>query len=91
MSGPEVVIVAAARTAQGKLLGALSSLTAVDLGAAAIRGALAQGAIDPELVNAVIMGQVLQAGAGQNPARQSSIAAGIPWTVPAHTVNKLCL
>ena len=91
MSGSEVVIAAAARTPQGKLLGALSSLTAVDLGAAAIRGALSQGAIDPDLVDAVIMGQVLQAGAGQNPARQASIAGGIPWSVPAHTVNKLCL
>lgn len=91
MSAPEVVIAAAARTPQGKLMGALSSLSSVDLGAVAIRAALAQAQIDPERVDAVIMGQVLQAGVGQNPARQASIAAGIPWAVPTHTVNKVCL
>ncbi len=87
----DVVILAAARTPQGRINGQLSSLTAVDLGAHAIRAALAASGIDAADVEAVIMGQVLQAGAGQNPARQSSIGAGIGWNVPAVTVNKVCL
>lgn len=86
-----VVILAGARTPQGKLLGALSSQTAVDLGAHAIKNAVERSGVSPEDVNYVIMGQVIQAGAGQNPARQSAVQAGIPWNVPAETINKLCL
>ncbi|MFC5929032.1 acetyl-CoA C-acetyltransferase [Cryobacterium melibiosiphilum] len=91
MSATEVVILAGSRTPQGKVNGQLSSLTAVQLGAAAISGALARAGVSPDQVDFVLMGQVLQAGCGQNPARQSSIAAGIPWNVPAMTVNKVCL
>ncbi|CAL4859950.1 acetyl-CoA C-acetyltransferase [Microbacterium sp. MM2322] len=87
----EIVIVGAARTPQGKLKGALSSFTAPQLGAVAIRGALARGGVDPAAVDAVIMGQVLPAGSGQNPARQAALGAGIGWNVPASAVNKVCL
>ncbi|WP_449408119.1 acetyl-CoA C-acetyltransferase [Microbacterium maritypicum] len=90
-SAQDVVIVAAARTPQGRLKGQLSSFSAPELGAFAIRGALAQGAVDPGDVDAVIVGQVLAAGSGQNAARQASIGAGIGWDVPAHSVNKVCL
>jgi acetyl-CoA C-acetyltransferase len=85
------VIVAGARTPMGRLLGGLSSLSAVDLGAAAIRGALERAGIAPEQVDHVILGQVLQAGAKQGPARQAAVAGGIPMSVPAITINKLCL
>lgn len=91
MNRPDVVIVGAARTPQGKLMGQLSSLSAVQLGAAAIAAALGSSGITPANVDACIMGQVLTAGAGQNPARQSSVAAGIPLSAPAVTVNKVCL
>lgn len=91
MSHPEAVIIAGARTPFGRIAGNLAALTAVDLGTAAIRGALAKAGVSPDDVDAVIMGQVLQAGAGQNPAKQSAVAAGIPWRVPATTVNKVCL
>ncbi|KHL05481.1 acetyl-CoA C-acetyltransferase [Sinomonas humi] len=87
----EVVILSAARTPFGRLNGQLVGLTAVDLGAHAITAALARSGIGPDAVDAVIMGQVLQAGAGQNPARQSAIAAGIGWNVPCVTINKVCL
>lgn len=87
----DVVIVAAARTPQGRLKGQLAPLTAVQLGAAAIRGALERGGIPTEAVDAVLVGQVLQAGAGQNAARQAAIAAGIGWDVHAATINKVCL
>ncbi|GAA2198957.1 acetyl-CoA C-acetyltransferase [Sinomonas flava] len=87
----DVVIVGAARTPQGKLLGQLAALSAVELGGAAISGALGRAKVAPEDVDAVVMGQVLQGGAGQNPARQSAVAAGIPLTAPAATVNKVCL
>src|SRR5690554_497745 len=87
----DAVIVAAARTPQGRILGQLASLTAVDLGAIAIKGALERSGIDAAQVDSVIMGHVLQAGAGQNPARQASIAAGIGWNVPTVTINKVCL
>lgn len=87
----DVVIVAAARTPNGRLKGGLAEVSAVDLGAAAIRGALERGGIDPAAVDAVIMGNVLQAGLGQCPARQAAIAAGLGWHVPANTVNKVCL
>lgn len=87
----DVVIVGAVRTPQGRLKGQFASLSAVDLGAAAIAGALSQAGVAPERVETVLMGQVLQAGAGQNPARQSAIKAGIPWKVPTMTLNKVCL
>jgi acetyl-CoA C-acetyltransferase len=87
----DIVILAAARTPQGRLNGQLASFTAVELGAHAIKAALAASGVDADRVDAVIMGQVLQAGAGQNPARQSAIGAGIGWNVPAVTINKVCL
>ena len=85
------VIVAGARTPMGRLLGSLKDLSGSDLGAIAIRGALAKAGVSPELVQYVIMGQVLTAGAGQIPARQAAVAAGIPMGVPALTINKVCL
>jgi acetyl-CoA C-acetyltransferase len=88
---PGSVIVSSARTPIGKLSGALASMAATDLGAHAIRAALARGDVGAEQVDYVIMGQVLQAGAGQMPARQAAAKAGIPMTVPAMTVNKVCL
>jgi len=91
MTATDVVLLAGSRTPQGRVNGQLASLTAVNLGAAAITGALARAGIAPEQVDFVLMGQVLQAGCGQNPARQSSVAAGIPWNVPAMTLNKVCL
>ncbi|GEP46628.1 acetyl-CoA C-acetyltransferase [Microbacterium saccharophilum] len=91
MNTDDVVIVAAARTAQGRLKGQLASFTAPQLGGFAIAGALAQGGIPADAVDAVIMGQVLPAGSGQNPARQAAIAGGIGWDVPASSVNKVCL
>jgi acetyl-CoA C-acetyltransferase len=75
----------------GRLLGSLKDLSGSDLGAIAIRGALAKAGVGPELVQYVIMGQVLTAGAGQIPARQAAVAAGIPMRVPALTINKVCL
>jgi acetyl-CoA C-acetyltransferase len=87
----DVVILAAARTPQGRLNGQLASFTAVELGAHAIKAALTASGVDAGEVDAVIMGQVLQAGAGQNPARQSAIGAGIGWNVPTVTINKVCL
>lgn len=87
----DVVILAGARTPQGRLNGQLASFTAVELGAHAIKAAIAASGVDAGQVDAVIMGQVLQAGAGQNPARQSAIAAGIGWNVPTVTINKVCL
>lgn len=87
----DVVIVAAARTPQGRLKGQLASFTAPQLGAFAIRGALEKASIDPAAIDAVIVGQVLAAGSGQNAARQAAIGAGIGWDVPAHSVNKVCL
>lgn len=91
MSFPDVVIVAGARTPFGRIAGNLGTRTAVELGTVAIRGALEKAGVSPDDVDAVIMGQVLQAGAGQNPAKQSAVAAGIPWRVPAITLNKVCL
>ncbi|NUP03801.1 MAG: acetyl-CoA C-acetyltransferase [Nonomuraea sp.] len=85
------VIVAGARTPIGKLLGALSGLPAVELGGIAIKAALERAGVAPEAVQYVIMGQVLQAGAGQIPSRQAAVKAGIPMTVPSLTVNKVCL
>ena len=86
----DVVIVAATRTAVGSFQGSLANIPAVDLGAAVIRQLLAQTGLDPAQVDEVILGQVLTAGAGQNPARQASIKAGLPFAVPAMTLNKVC-
>lgn len=87
----DVVIVGGARTPQGRLLGQLATLTAVDLGAHAIGSALERSGVPAGEVGYVIMGQVLQAGCGQNPARQAAVAAGIGLDVPSETVNKVCL
>ena len=86
----DVVIVSAARTPVGSFLGALSSLPAHQLGKTAILGALGQAGVEAAEVDEVILGQVLQAGAGQGPARQASIAAGIPAESPAWSLNQLC-
>ena len=86
----DVVIVAATRTAVGSFQGALANIPAVDLGAAVIRQLLAQTGLDGAQVDEVILGQVLTAGAGQNPARQAAIKAGLPHAVPAMTLNKVC-
>jgi len=91
MSADDIVIVAAARTPQGRLKGQLAPFTAPQLGSFAIRDALEQGGVDPAEIDAVIVGQVLAAGSGQNAARQAAIGAGIGWNVPAHSVNKVCL
>jgi acetyl-CoA C-acetyltransferase len=85
------VIVAGARTPMGRLLGGLKDFSGSDLGAVAIKGALEKAGVSPEQVDYVIMGQVLQAGAGQIPARQAAAKAGIPMTVPALSINKVCL
>jgi acetyl-CoA C-acetyltransferase len=90
MAGREVVIVGAARTPIGSFLGSLAAVPAPRLGAAAIRAALERAGLEPSAVNEVIMGNVLQAGIGQAPARQAAIHAGIPETVPAWTLNKVC-
>ncbi|MEG3615703.1 acetyl-CoA C-acetyltransferase [Isoptericola haloaureus] len=87
----DVVVVSAARTPQGRLGGSLASLSAVQLGAVAARAALEQAGALAADVDTVVFGQVLQAGAGQNPARQTAVAAGVSMTVPAVTVNKVCL
>lgn len=86
----EVVIVSAVRTPIGSFLGALSTVPAPRLGAIAIKGALDKINLKPELIQEVIMGNVVQAGTGQAPARQAAIYAGIPDTVPCTTVNKVC-
>lgn len=90
MTGPSV-IVAGARTPVGKLLGAFKDFSGAQLGAVAIKGALERAGVRPDQVDYVIMGQVLTAGAGQIPARQAAVGAGIPMDVPALTVNKVCL
>ena len=86
----EVVIVAALRTAVGKFGGSLAKVPAVDLGAHVIKGLIAQTGVDPALISEVLMGQVLTAGCGQNPARQAVIRAGLPDMVPGMTINKVC-
>ena len=86
----EVVIASAVRTAIGKFGGSLTPLSAPQMGAVVIKEALNRAALKPELVDEVIMGNVLQAGLGQNPARQAAIFAGLPVEVPAFTVNKVC-
>ncbi|PYE13915.1 acetyl-CoA C-acetyltransferase [Williamsia limnetica] len=85
------VIVSGARTPIGRLMGSLKDFSAVDLGAIAIRGALEKGNVPASEVEYVIMGQVLGAGAGQMPAKQTAVKAGIGWDVPALTINKMCL
>ncbi|MEU1432289.1 acetyl-CoA C-acetyltransferase [Nocardia sp. NPDC005746] len=85
------VIVSGARTPVGRLLGSLKDFSGSDLGGIAIKAALEKGGVAPEQVDYVIMGQVLTAGAGQIPARQAAVAAGIPMDVPALTINKVCL
>jgi acetyl-CoA C-acetyltransferase len=84
------VIVSGARTPIGRFLGGLAPLAAPDLGAAAIRAAIERAKIDPSQIGEVIMGNVVQAGVGQAPARQAMIRAGVPATVPAYTINKVC-
>ncbi|WP_172149560.1 acetyl-CoA C-acetyltransferase [Pseudomonas tumuqii] len=86
----EVVIVGATRTAIGSFQGALSALPAAELGAAVIRGLLEQTGVDAAQIDEVILGQVLSAGVGQNPARQAALKAGLPHTTPALTLNKVC-
>ena len=88
---PGSVIVAGARTPIGKLSGALGRFSAAELGAIAIRAALERAGVSPDQVEYVVMGQVLMAGAGQVPARQAAVGAGIPMTTPAVVVNKVCL
>lgn len=89
MSGS--VIVAGARTPIGRLLGGLKSLSAAELGGVAIKGALEKAGVSGDQVDYLIMGQVIQAGAGQNPARTAGIAAGLPMSLPSITINKVCL
>ncbi|MQY12043.1 putative acetyl-CoA acetyltransferase [Streptomyces sp. RB5] len=91
MTGTTSVIVAGARTPMGRLLGSLKSFSGADLGGFAIKAALERAGISGDQVEYVIMGQVLQAGAGQIPARQAAVKGGIPMSVPALTVNKVCL
>ena len=86
----EVVIVSAARTPIGSFLGSLSTIPATQLGAVAIKGALEKINLKPKLVQEVLMGNVVQAGVGQAPARQAALGAGIPDSVPCTTVNKVC-
>ena len=86
----EVVIVAATRTAVGSFQGGLASIPAPQLGAIVIRRLLEQTGVAPEQVDEVIFGQVLTAGSGQNPARQTAIHAGLPFATPALTLNKVC-
>src|SRR5688500_4643395 len=88
---PGSVIVAGARTPIGKMSGALAGFTAMDLGGFAIKAALERAGVQGEQVDDVLMGHVLQAGQGQITARQAAVKAGIPMTVPATTVNKVCL
>ena len=91
MSADPTVIVAGARTPMGRMSGSLKSFSGSDLGGFAIAGALEKSGVAPDLVDYVIMGQVLTAGAGQIPARQAATKAGIPMDVPALTINKVCL
>ncbi|MEO5331250.1 MAG: acetyl-CoA C-acetyltransferase [Magnetococcus sp. YQC-5] len=86
----EVVIIAAGRTAIGKFLGSLTTIPASELGAVVLKGLLEKSGLKPEQIDEVILGQVLTAGVGQNPARQASLAAGLPVTTPAMTINKVC-
>src|SRR4051794_29764948 len=91
MSQSPSVIVAGARTPIGRLLGGLKSLTAAELGGVAIKGALDKAGVTGDQVDYLIMGQVILAGAGQNPARTAGIHAGLPLSLPSITINKVCL
>lgn len=86
----EAVVVAAVRTAVGTFGGRLKDVPAVELGATAVRAALQKAGVEADAVNEVIMGMIYQAGLGPNPARQAAVAAGVPFSVPAMTINKLC-
>src|SRR3954447_23624816 len=90
MSGTSV-IVAGARTPIGRLSGSLKDFSAADLGGVAIQGALAKAGVSGDQVDYVIMGQVILAGAGQNPARTAAVKGGVPMNVPSITINKVCL
>jgi acetyl-CoA C-acetyltransferase len=92
MSQPQAVICGVARTPIGKFLGTLSSFTAVELGALSVKELLNRVNIDPKsgVIEEVLFGQVLQAGAGQNPARQVALGAGLPVSTPCTTINKVC-
>lgn len=90
MTQTEVVIVSAVRTAIGSFNGSLKDVSAPDLGAVAIKGALEKAGLKPEQIDEVILGNVLQAGLGQNPARQAALKAGLPVSVSAMTINKVC-
>ena len=87
---PDIVITHALRTAIGKFGGSLAKTPAPELGATVIRALLTQSGVKAEEISEVILGQVLTAGSGQNPARQSSIKAGLPYAIPAMTINKVC-
>src|SRR5690625_3869856 len=89
MSDP-IVIVSAARTPIGAMSGSLSSLAAHELGSVAIKAAIERAGIEPEVVDEVLIGNVLQAGQGQAPARQAALGAGLPNSVPCTTVHKVC-
>lgn len=86
----DIVIVAAARTAVGKFGGTLARTPAPELGATVIQALLQRSGVAGDQVGEVILGQVLQAGAGQNPARQAVVKSGLPLAVPAMTINKVC-
>src|SRR5271156_6396805 len=87
---PKTVILGAARTPVGKMGGGLSTLDATELGGVAIEAALERSGVEPEQVDHVVMGQVLQAGQGQIPSRQAQIKGGIPKEVSSETINKVC-
>ena len=86
----DVVIVSAARTPMGSFQGSLSTVSAPDLGAIAIQGAIEKAGLDIQAINEVIMGCVLPAGIGQAPARQAALKAGVPQGTPCMTINKVC-
>src|SRR5687768_13791664 len=86
----EAYLISAARTPIGKFLGGLSELSAPQLGAAALAEVLKRGGVRPDQVDEVILGNVIQAGVGQNPARQAALKAGLPNTISAVTINKVC-
>ena len=90
MTTPSIVIAAARRTPIGAFQGALAGASAIDLGAAAIRAAVAGAGIEPDEISEVLMGCVLPAGLGQAPARQAALAAGIPLGIPCTTISKVC-
>ncbi|WP_455224070.1 acetyl-CoA C-acetyltransferase [Granulicatella sp.] len=90
MNSNDIVIISATRTAIGKFGGQFSSITAVELGTAVAKSAIQKGKVDPNLIDSVIFGQVLQAGIGQNPARQVALNSGLPHTSTALTVNEVC-